>query len=124
MNLPDKLKNDGLFYLATVYSKHPKGIHIAYRDACRLAARLMNIGVDVYSPIAHTHGMAVHGKVAPLDHSIWLKFDAKMMERCDALLVAKMDTWEASFGIAHEIGEFKRSQKSIFYLDPESLEIE
>lgn len=124
MSLPDKLKTDGLLYLATPYSKYPKGIHVAYRDAARLAARLMSVGIDTYSPILHTHGMAVHGKISPLNHSVWLKFDAKMMDRCDALLVAKMETWEASFGIAHEISEFKKQRKSIFYIDPESLEIE
>lgn len=127
MNAPDKfkaLRKDGLFYLATPYSKFPRGIQVAFREASRLTAQLMSLGVDVYSPIVHTHPMAVYGKISPLNHSVWLPFDEKMMARADALLVAKMETWESSFGIAHEISVFNKSHKPIFYLNPETMVIE
>src|SRR5436309_1862842 len=60
-----------LYYLATPYSKYPRGLTAAFEDAANLAARLLQVGFRVYSPIAHTHPLAVYGKIDPLDHAIW-----------------------------------------------------
>lgn len=127
MKAPDAFKllmSHGLFYLATPYTKFPRGIHVAYQEASKLAAELMSHGIDVYSPITHTHSMAMHGKISPLNHAVWLQFDEKMMARCDALLVAKLDSWERSYGIAQEIGAFAKARKPVFYLEPTSMVIE
>jgi hypothetical protein len=113
-----------LVYLATPYSKYPEGIEVAFQDASRLAARLMEIGVKVYSPIAHTHPLAIYGGINPLDHSIWLPFDEAIMAKSDALLVAKMPTWQTSYGIAHEISVFDKAGKPIYYLNPQTMVLE
>lgn len=106
-----------LWYLATPYSKYPAGIEAAFRDAAKATADLLRAGVSVYSPIAHTHPVAVYGKVDPFDHDIWLPFDAAMMERADGIIVLKMTTWDESRGIAYEIEAFKAAGKPIVYLD-------
>lgn len=105
-----------LAYLATPYSKYPRGLVQAFIDASELAARLLRSGVHVYCPIAHTHPLAVYGKLDPLDHSIWLPFDETIMSRCDTLIVAHMEGWQESKGIAHEIEYFERMRKPIFDL--------
>lgn len=106
-------------YLATPYSKYRGGdIEAAFVDAAKLAASLLVRGVKVYSPIAHTHPLAVYGKLDPLDHSIWLPFDEAMMAAADSLIVAHMDGWDVSYGIAHEIKVFEKAGKPIFDLDP------
>lgn len=111
--------NFRLCYLATPYSKYKGGNLVqAFHDAAQLAAELLAAGVRVYSPIAHTHPLAIHGNLDPLDHDIWLPFDEAMMEACDCLIVAHMDGWDVSFGIAHEIEFFKNAGKPIFDLDP------
>lgn len=53
------LSGAGLVYLATPYSKYPRGIEAAFVDASRLAACLVRLGISVYSPIAHTHPIAI-----------------------------------------------------------------
>lgn len=106
-----------LCYLATVYSKHAGGIDAAFAEAARLAARLMLSGVKIYSPIAHGHPLAVHGNLDPLDHALWLPFDEAMLDACGVLIVANMDGWQDSKGIAHEIMFFARRNKPIFDLD-------
>lgn len=113
----------GLCYLATPYSKYPKGIDDAFIDASQLAARLLLNGICVYSPIAHTHPIATYGGIDPLAHDIWLPFDEEMMAKCDALVVAHMDSWEISRGIEHEIGVFSCALKPIWDLEPESLSL-
>lgn len=110
-----------LCYLATPYSKYPPGIEQAFVDAAKLAALLLPSGLKVYSPIAHTHPLAIHGKIDPLDHAIWMPFDEAMMTAADVLLVAHMHGWQESYGIAHEIRFFENAGKPIFDLDPKTL---
>lgn len=107
----------GLWYLATPYTKYPAGIEQAFQDAAEAVAVLLRRGVAVFSPIAHTHPVAIHGRIDPLDHSIWLPFDQHMMERCDGCAVLKMPTWDDSRGVAHEIDFFKRAGKPVVFLD-------
>jgi hypothetical protein len=113
-----------LCYVATPYSKFPGGVEVAYQAACELCARLLLAGVNVFSPIAHSHGIAVHGKLDPLDHKIWLPFDEAVMQASNALLVAKMKTWEVSYGIDKEIEWFTAKGKPVHYLDPVTFEVE
>jgi len=107
-----------LFYLATPYTLYPKGIEAAYRLACENAAILVRGGVAVFSPIAHTHGVAVHGGIDPKDHQFWLAADAPLMRVCDALIVLKGEGWHESKGVMREIGTFRRMGKQVFWMDP------
>lgn len=117
----DDLKGLDL-YLATPYTKYPHGIERAFEDACRLCGELLRRGVTSYSPIAHTHPVAMNSGLDPLDHSIWLPFDRIRMDKADAILVATMAGWSESFGIAHEIDVFEEAGKPVYYLDPVFLE--
>lgn len=120
LTMPDG--REPLAYLATPYSKYENGnLELAFRDAARLAAQIMIAGIKVYSPIAHTHPLAVYGDIDPLDHDIWLPFDEAMMTASDVLIVARMKGWDQSKGIAHEIQFFERAGKPIFDLDPITL---
>lgn len=119
----EELKRFDLIYLASPYSKYPDGIWQAFTDVCLVAADLLKAGVKVYSPIAHTHSIAAHGQIDPLDHSIWLPFDQAIMNKSDALVVATMASWGISVGIAHEIADFKARGMPVFYLDPDSMKV-
>lgn len=112
-----------LVYLATPYSKYEPGIEQAFVDASALSARMMSAGVKVYSPIAHTHPLAIHGNLDPYDHTIWLPFDQAMMDASAACVVATMPGWQESFGIQHEIKWFGDAGRPIFYVDPETLAV-
>jgi hypothetical protein len=112
-----------LWYLATPYTKHPDGIEAAWEEACRITAKLILANVPVYSPIAHTHPVAIHGGIDPLDHEIWLTADEPMMQAATGLMVAMMTGWEGSYGIGVEIEAFTRAGKPVVYLDPDTFEI-
>ena len=120
----DRLKQFNLVYLGTPYSKYPLGIEMAFRHAAELAGRLVSAGVTVYSPIAHTHPIAIYAKLNPLDYHYWLKFDEVMMRVSDAIVVAKMESWEDSYGLAHEVQHFEATGKPVFYLNPATLAVE
>lgn len=120
---PNDLQRYSLCYLATPYSKYSAGLDKAFEDAAALAASLLVEGVKVYSPIAHTHPLAKYSHLDPLDHEIWLPFDEAMMAAADALIVAHMDGWQDSYGIAHEIDYFTKAGKPIYDLEPSSFAI-
>lgn len=115
------LAGAGYWYLATPYSKFPAGLDAAHACACKATAKLIAAGVPVYSPIAHTHPVAVHGGMDPLDHKIWMPADKPMMVAAHGLIVLMMATWDDSYGISVEIKEFTAAGKPIIYLDPEEL---
>lgn len=112
-----------LCYLATPYTKYHLGIDAAFVHAAEVSARLLQRGVRVYSPIAHTHPLAIYGNLDPLDHTIWLPFDEAMMDAADCLIVARMKGWDESFGVKHEIEFFAREKKPIIHIDPVTLKI-
>lgn len=112
-----------LVYLGTPYSKYPAGLDAAFRDAAKLTGALLVAGVKVYSPIAHTHPIAMNANLDPYDHKIWLPSDAAIMGKADAMVVAMMPSWAYSFGIAHEINVFEAAKKPVFYLDPETMAV-
>jgi hypothetical protein len=120
--IEDVLLPFGMVYIATPYSKCPHGIPVAFYDACIITARLLRHGVKVFSPIVHTHPLAVYGKIDPYDHSIWLPLDEVMMARSDTMALARLPGWESSVGIAHESDFFTRAGKPIFHFDPVTFE--
>lgn len=107
-----------LWYVATPYSKHKLGLYAAWQDACTVTARLIDAGVAAHSPIAHTHPIATLGGLDPLDHDIWIPVDMPIMHAADGLIVAMLDGWEDSNGVAVEIDTFKTAGKPIVYWHP------
>ena len=106
------------WYLASPYSAYPGGIEEAYRVACAETARLISAGVPTFSPIAHSHGIAVHGDLDPLDHAIWMPADRPMMDAASGCIVLRMPGWDTSRGVAEEMMAFTRAGKPIRFMTP------
>lgn len=106
------------WYLATPYSRYPEGPEAAFRAACWQAGVLMQAGVPVFSPIAHSHPIAAECGIDPLDLDLWLRVDRPMMSRARGLIVVRLPTWETSKGVEHEIAFFRGEARPVFYMDP------
>lgn len=119
----NRLTEFDLTYLGSPYTKYPAGIEQAFKDVSAIAAKMLEAGVSVYSPIAHTHPIAIHGGLDPLDFEKFLKFDAAMMKKSDALVIAMMESWEQSYGLRHEIDVFKKAGKPVFALTPATMQV-
>lgn len=109
------------YYLASPYSKYEHGIVAAWEDICEQAALLIKAGIPIYSPIAHTHPIAVHGEIDPYAHSIWLPADLPLMQAAEGLIVCMMPGWKESYGISEEIKEFEKAGKPIIYMSPDTI---
>ena len=85
-----------------------------------MAAFLVKENIPCYSPIAHTHPVALYGGIDPYSHEIWLKADKPFMDAAAGLVVVKMEGWGSSYGIHQEVNAFAAAGKPIVYLDWES----
>lgn len=105
-----------LVYLASPYSKYPKGREAAYREVCKKAAALMETGVDVFCPIAHSHSIEQEGMTEIHSGDFWLKQDFAILDKCDAVYVYMMDSWQDSYGVTKEIERAHRLSIPVIYL--------
>lgn len=104
-----------LAYLASPYTK--LNLTSAWSGAAEIAGRLLRSGLCVFSPIVHGHAISIHcPQIDRLNHKFWMPICEAFMERCDTLIVAHMEGWQESKGIAHEVEFFERARKPIFDL--------
>lgn len=107
------------WYLATPYTNYAQGHVEAANMACRKAAELMLAGVPVFSPIAHSHPIAVEGlRDKQLDHDFWMRADAPMMEAASGLIVVMCDGYNTSRGVQEEIRRFQTAGKPVVFWIP------
>lgn len=105
------------WYLATPYSKYRGGIVEAFRLAAENTGLLIRAGVPVFSPIVHTHMVAMICKIDPLDHKIWLPADQPMMDAAGGLIMLMADGWLESYGMGVELREFQ-GNRPVIYMTP------
>jgi hypothetical protein len=89
-----------MIYLSIPYTGQE---YLSFRISCAIAAKLMQQGYIVFSPIAHSHPIAKYGGINHRDHAFWLKQDLEMLRLCDELWLIKLHGWEESEGVAVEI---------------------
>jgi nucleoside 2-deoxyribosyltransferase len=106
-------------YLASPYSSPNASIrHQRWIDACRATAHLMRQGLFVFSPIAHSHSVEIHGFSEPQSGKFWMAQDLPWLERSDELCVLLLTGFLESTGVKQEIAFAGERGMPIWYLDP------
>jgi hypothetical protein len=123
----------GFFYLATPYrgfiapKRHSTGeawgpamsLQLAFDAAAKLSARLLDAGVDVYSPIAHSHPIAPFVSSFDGYSDKWLSLQEPFMSAAKGLLIGLLPGWDTSSGVAYERRHFAFHEKPEFLLEPD-----
>ena len=105
-------------YLAIPYSHDDAGIKdYRFKTANRYAAMLMRWGYIVFSPISHSHTIAINNKL-PVEWSFWEAQDRSFVEWADIIVVICIDGWKESVGVQAEIRLAEELGKQIIYQDP------
>lgn len=117
----NELQQFALIYLASPYTLYHKGREDAWIEVCRLAGQLMNMGLSIYSPIAHSHPIATYGDLDHTDEEFWMCRNQHFIAKSDAILIAEMEGWDESVGMADEIKRFQLLGKPRFHVNPETL---
>jgi nucleoside 2-deoxyribosyltransferase len=87
-----------------------------FEVASKIAAKLMQEGLVVFSPISHSHPIQVHGDMPTNDLSFWMTQDLPFVEFCDVLAVIQLPGWDVSPGVKNELMYAKQLQKEIYYI--------
>lgn len=108
-----------MMYLCVPYS-HDSAIirEQRFRAACRAAAKLMAEGKIVFSPLSHSHPIAVQCGL-PTGWEFWEKFDREFIAACTEVVVLRLPGWETSVGIAAELRIAAELGRPVSYIDPE-----
>lgn len=105
-------------YLASPYSHPSPCVRInRWNAVCRAAGELMNAGNIVFSPIAHSHPIAVQCDL-PTGWDFWHAFDRAFIEWADAVVVLQLPGWENSVGIKAEIEIAAEIGKPVEFMAP------
>jgi hypothetical protein len=92
-----------MIYLAIPYShSDPEVREQRFQMANIGAARLMGQGHHVFSPISHTHPIALAGDL-PLGWDFWAEYDRQILSICNTVVVLCLDGWQESKGVQAEI---------------------
>lgn len=103
------------WYLATPYSSYLGGRHRAYIAACQQSMFLARHGIRIFSPIAHSHGMAVHG-MEDGSSDIWDMLDEPFVHAAVGMIYCMLPGHEQSKGMARERDQFIADKKEIVYM--------
>lgn len=94
-----------LLYLASPYSHSSAAVRQArFEAAVAATCALIASGRLAISPIVHSHPLALaEGFALPGDWQGWQELDSALLARCDALVVAPIEGYLDSVGVAHEV---------------------
>ncbi len=108
-----------IVYLCVPYSSADEHVR-EYRaiQADKAAARIINMGHIVFSPISHSHRVA-HHMDNHNDGELWIEQDIPFLEMADEVAILKIDGWDKSKGIAKETLIAKRLNKPVWYMEQE-----
>jgi hypothetical protein len=97
-----------LAYLASPYRHHLRGRVGAYMEASKLAAKLLQTGgIHIFSPVTHTHPMVMHGELDLVEPICFGPLNARFLQLCEVLIVARLAGWEHSEGVAEAVRQFE-----------------
>ena len=97
-----------IIYLASPYtSNNQYNHHVRYHHSCMAAAKLMQQGHIVFSPITHSHGIARF--IPDHNHDFWMFQDLPFLDFADKIIVLTLPGWKESKGVKKEI-EYARDK--------------
>ncbi len=109
-------------YLASPYSSPRADVrHQRWMLACRAAAYLMREGHIVFSPIAHSHSVEIHGFDGPQSSDFWMAQDLPLLSRFQELMIFMLPGFLESAGIKKEKAFAIERGMPISYLSPEEV---
>ena len=105
-----------LIYLASPYSHEHPGIMAARFESTRqFVAYCLKKDLPVFSPIVYAHQFVADG--LGTSAADWHFFNRHMMLACSSLWVLKLEGWQTSIGIRHEVAFFEARNIPAEYKD-------
>lgn len=112
-----KLVGGTFWYLCQPYSAHDGSFEDSFTEANRVAGTLIKHGVNVFSPISHSHPIATDSQMDHSNHDLWLPNELAFIRVSNGLLINPSPGWRLSKGIAIEVTYAKELGKPVYVLN-------
>jgi hypothetical protein len=114
---------DKIIYLASPYTHpDPDVVEKRFTQVMKVAADLTKFGYVIFSPILHSHPLAVeHGLNG--DWDFWKRIDTAFIKASGLLAVVKLDGWDQSKGVTAEIAIAEKCGIPVEYLEVRNTEL-
>jgi hypothetical protein len=110
-------KETAIVYLAAPYSHPYQSVkNQRFLIINQVAAQLMREGNIVFSPISHSHQIAVDHSL-PTDWEYWQRSCEAFVSVSKKVVVIKLEGWETSVGVTAEINLAKELNIPVEYID-------
>lgn len=112
-----------MIYFCSPYTHECPAIETSrYESVCKAAAEMLRHGLHVFSPIAHSHAIAVHADPPlPRYWSWWQKIDFAFLDLAAEVVVLKLDGWKDSVGVKAEVEYAVKLGLPVTYLSPDDV---
>ena len=108
----------GYIYVACPYThKDPKVRTERFEAVNKYCAVMMKKGYHLFSPISHTHPIALAGDL-PVDWDFWEQYDRAMLEPARVVHVYCLPGWKESKGVRAEIRIAEEKGIHVEYIQP------
>ena len=110
-----------IIYLACPYTDPSLEVRERrFLAATEAAAKLIQKGYIVFSPVTMTHPIDRTLAVgeSTLGTEFWVSFDKAFMEVCSEMAILRVEGWDRSAGILREREFFESKGRRVWYLDP------
>lgn len=106
-----------IIYFCSPYTHADKEVvESRYLKTATAIAKLISEGHVVISPIVYGHNLLKYHDM-PSDWEFWKNFCRSFLEKCEEMIVYKLDGWDKSTGIAGEIEFAKSLGITVKYMD-------
>ncbi len=118
----DTFRQD-IIYLAAPYTLNgtsdEEDKEVRVEQITRTANKLMQMGLNIFSPVTHSHAVQQIADLSHLSTKDWLIKDLEFLTFSAGMFVLMLPDWEKSVGVKREI-EFARAQKiPITFIHPD-----
>ncbi len=106
-----------MIYLASPYSHPDEAVrHQRYKATCLATGKLLTQGHKVFSPIVHSHPIAMLADL-PLGWDFWWEYDLAILEHADEIWVLMLDGWDTSRGVKAEVEYMTERGRPVRYIE-------
>ena len=117
-----------LIYLASPYTLNGTAdeteMQKRYEQVTRCAHMLMAMGMNVFSPITHSHAVQSVRWPLSINTGEWLQIDFAYLRHAHGMAVLMLDGWQNSIGVTREIEFCRKHYIPIMFLQPDKLILE
>lgn len=104
-------------YLATPYTSPNCFIEaVRFKKVSKKAGELIKLGYIVFSPISHSHPIALEHASMPRNAKFWMKQSREFIKWCDVVCVLKLEGWKDSVGVSAEMSLAEEFGKRIHFI--------